>query len=256
MAHNFTGICLISSRVNELSHFYSLLFNSKSKGDHIFSYFKINGGMFSIFSTIGMKSMAPNSMKNALHGGSIIEFVTNNIISKYETLLTSYSSSLSEPQKNEHGEQILWLNDPDGNVIRLTEKNCDNNSAAGIQFEGISIMTNKLEEITSLYEKILKNEKKQIQLNNLFQKKLNLKIYNKVDIEFAIPFTINQMGGGSFTIEVRVPDIDQKYEVLKELNVEIVKEPTTQLWGRRSVWFRDQENNIINFYAPAPKIIK
>ena len=87
-------------------------------------------------------------------------------------------------------------------------------------------------------------------------KKLNLKIYNKVDIEFAIPFTINQMGGGSFTIEVRVPDIDQKYEVLKELNVEIVKEPTTQLWGRRSVWFRDQENNIINFYAPAPKIIK
>ena len=29
----------------------------------------------------------------------------------------------------------------------------------------------------------------------------------------------------------------------------IVKPPTTQPWGRRSVWFRDPDGNIVNFYA-------
>ena len=34
-----------------------------------------------------------------------------------------------------------------------------------------------------------------------------------------------------------------------DMNVEIVKPPTTQSWARRSVWFRDPDGNIINFYA-------
>jgi catechol 2,3-dioxygenase-like lactoylglutathione lyase family enzyme len=31
--------------------------------------------------------------------------------------------------------------------------------------------------------------------------------------------------------------------------VEIVKPPTTQPWGRRSVWFRDPDGNVVSFYA-------
>jgi hypothetical protein len=30
-----------------------------------------------------------------------------------------------------------------------------------------------------------------------------------------------------------------------------VKPPTTQSWGRRSIWFRDPDGNNVNFFAPA-----
>ena len=33
------------------------------------------------------------------------------------------------------------------------------------------------------------------------------------------------------------------------MNAEIVKPPTTLPWGRRSVWFRDPDRNIVNSYA-------
>ncbi|MGW0828878.1 VOC family protein [Streptomyces prunicolor] len=32
------------------------------------------------------------------------------------------------------------------------------------------------------------------------------------------------------------------------LSVEILKPPTTQPWGRRSVWLRDPDGNIVNLY--------
>ena len=50
-------------------------------------------------------------------------------------------------------------------------------------------------------------------------------------------------------IEFEVEDVDQEFERLQAMNVEIVKPPTTQPWGRRSVWFRDPDGNIVNFYA-------
>ena len=56
-------------------------------------------------------------------------------------------------------------------------------------------------------------------------------------------------GYGSYTIEFEVEDVDQEFERLQAMNVEIVKPPTTQSWGRRSVWFRDPDRNIVNFYA-------
>ena len=56
-------------------------------------------------------------------------------------------------------------------------------------------------------------------------------------------------GYGSYTIEFEVEDVDQEFERLQAMNVEIVKPPTTQPWGHRSVWFRDPDRNILNFYA-------
>ena len=42
---------------------------------------------------------------------------------------------------------------------------------------------------------------------------------------------------------------DQEYTHLTRMNIPIVKLPTTQPWGLRSVWFRDPDSNIVNFYA-------
>jgi len=43
--------------------------------------------------------------------------------------------------------------------------------------------------------------------------------------------------------------VDREYERLKAWNVEVLKPPTTQPWGLRSVWFCDPQGNRINFYA-------
>jgi len=56
-------------------------------------------------------------------------------------------------------------------------------------------------------------------------------------------------GCGRYTLEFEVEDVDREFERLKALDVIFVKPPTTQAWGRRSVWFRDPDGNIINFFA-------
>jgi uncharacterized glyoxalase superfamily protein PhnB len=57
-------------------------------------------------------------------------------------------------------------------------------------------------------------------------------------------------GHGNCVLEFEVEDVDQEYRRLKQLAVTIVKPPTTQPWGLRSVWLRDPDGNIVNFYAP------
>lgn len=59
-------------------------------------------------------------------------------------------------------------------------------------------------------------------------------------------------GTGPFTLEVEVDEVDAWYARLQALGAPIVKPPTTQPWGRRSVWFRDPDGNIVNFYAAIP----
>jgi catechol 2,3-dioxygenase-like lactoylglutathione lyase family enzyme len=53
---------------------------------------------------------------------------------------------------------------------------------------------------------------------------------------------------GNFTLEFRVADVDARHEGLAAQGVEILKPPTTQPWGRRSVLLRDPDGNIVNLY--------
>jgi predicted enzyme related to lactoylglutathione lyase len=60
---------------------------------------------------------------------------------------------------------------------------------------------------------------------------------------------------GNCFLEFKVEDVDREYERLKALQVMVIKPPTTQPWGLRSVWFCDPQGNRVNFYAhvnPAP----
>jgi catechol 2,3-dioxygenase-like lactoylglutathione lyase family enzyme len=43
-------------------------------------------------------------------------------------------------------------------------------------------------------------------------------------------------------------------EVEPEGDETFVKRPTTQPWGRRSIWFRDPDGNVVNFNAPVPAV--
>ncbi|MEV5773581.1 VOC family protein [Streptomyces antimycoticus] len=54
----------------------------------------------------------------------------------------------------------------------------------------------------------------------------------------------------SVIVEFHVADVDGEYERLKELDMEIVNEPTTHPWGNRSLLFKDPDGNLVNFFTP------
>jgi len=53
----------------------------------------------------------------------------------------------------------------------------------------------------------------------------------------------------SIMLEFQVSDVDKEYSRLQGMNVEWVKPPTTQPWGNRSIYFRDPDGNLVNFYS-------
>jgi catechol 2,3-dioxygenase-like lactoylglutathione lyase family enzyme len=49
-------------------------------------------------------------------------------------------------------------------------------------------------------------------------------------------------------LEFNVDDINEEYERIKGMDIEIVKELSTQAWGNTSFYFRDPDGNLIDFY--------
>jgi catechol 2,3-dioxygenase-like lactoylglutathione lyase family enzyme len=76
-----------------------------------------------------------------------------------------------------------------------------------------------------------------------------LSLYTEEGMEQMAPGSTKAAGGSSCVLEFEVEDVDAEYERLTRMNVPIVKRPTTQPWGVRSVWFRDPDGNILNFYG-------
>jgi catechol 2,3-dioxygenase-like lactoylglutathione lyase family enzyme len=54
----------------------------------------------------------------------------------------------------------------------------------------------------------------------------------------------------SAILEFRVSNVDQEYARLNGLVQHWVKGPTTQPWGTRSIYFRDPDGNLVDFFAP------
>jgi catechol 2,3-dioxygenase-like lactoylglutathione lyase family enzyme len=76
-----------------------------------------------------------------------------------------------------------------------------------------------------------------------------LTLFSTHGLEDMVPGLMAGSGAGNSFLEFEVEDVDQDYERLKALSVKVVKPPTTQPWGVRSVWFRDPDGNLVNFYA-------
>ena len=119
-----------------------------------------------------------------------------------------------------------------------------------MRFTGICIITQNVDRLCAFYREILKLEPEE---GNVFEiiptEGADLSIFSSERTEQMAPGCLKGAGYGSYTIEFEVEDVDREFERLKAMNVEIVKSPTTQSWGRRSVWFRDPDGNIVNFYA-------
>ena len=77
-----------------------------------------------------------------------------------------------------------------------------------------------------------------------------LAIFSDDAQERYIPGSAESAKNKSMVLEFRVADVDQEYRRLQGLVKTWVKPPTTQPWGTRSIYFRDPDGNLVDFYAP------
>ncbi|HEX8800688.1 MAG TPA: VOC family protein [Terriglobales bacterium] len=76
-----------------------------------------------------------------------------------------------------------------------------------------------------------------------------LAIFSAEAQEKYIPGSTDAATNRSAILEFRVTNVDQEYERLQPLVKTWVKKPTTQPWGTRSIYFRDPDGNLVDFYA-------
>jgi catechol 2,3-dioxygenase-like lactoylglutathione lyase family enzyme len=78
---------------------------------------------------------------------------------------------------------------------------------------------------------------------------IQLSICSVAVAEGMAPGSMLGSGTGRCVLEFEVGDVDAEHARLTTLGAVIVKPPTTQPWGLRSVWLRDPDGNLVNFFA-------
>lgn len=124
-----------------------------------------------------------------------------------------------------------------------------------MRFNGICLVSRDVRRLREFYESALRVEA----AGNDVHVKLEtagavLSIFSESGMEGMAPGSMKDYGHGGFTIEFEVENVDEEFDRLRSMNVSIVKMPTTQPWGRRSVWFRDPDGNIVNFYQDLSRL--
>jgi catechol 2,3-dioxygenase-like lactoylglutathione lyase family enzyme len=76
-----------------------------------------------------------------------------------------------------------------------------------------------------------------------------LAIFSVAAQEKYIPGSAEAAKNKSAILEFQVADVDKEYTRLQSLVKTWVKPPTTQPWGTRSIYFRDPDGNLVDFYA-------
>ena len=76
-----------------------------------------------------------------------------------------------------------------------------------------------------------------------------LSLFRLSSHEKLAPGSMQTASNESIILEFQVADVDKEYARLQQMNIEWVKPPTTQPWGNRSIYFRDPDGNLINFYS-------
>jgi catechol 2,3-dioxygenase-like lactoylglutathione lyase family enzyme len=77
-----------------------------------------------------------------------------------------------------------------------------------------------------------------------------LAIFSAAAQQKYIPGSTEAAKNKSVILEFRVADVDKEYVKLQSNVKTWVKPPSTQPWGTRSIYFRDPDGNLVDFYAP------
>jgi catechol 2,3-dioxygenase-like lactoylglutathione lyase family enzyme len=118
-----------------------------------------------------------------------------------------------------------------------------------MKFNGITLVSDDVKRLGKFYESVLQVE---LEGNDKFilitLAGVQLGLWAREEMENLSPGSTKNAGIGGCLIEFETTDFDRDYERLKAMDVNLIKEPTTQSWGRKSVWFRDPDGNIVNFF--------
>src|SRR5579864_6816091 len=114
------------------------------------------------------------------------------------------------------------------------------------------LITNNVSRLTDFYEQVL-----EIQPHKTGEDYVEFRTSTAVLALFSasaqekyIPGSATGGQNHSVILEFRVDDVDRQYARLHDVVKQWVKGPTTQPWGTRSVYFRDPDGNLVDFFVP------
>jgi catechol 2,3-dioxygenase-like lactoylglutathione lyase family enzyme len=118
------------------------------------------------------------------------------------------------------------------------------------RFHGICLITPEIARLRRFYCDVLQVDAEgDEQFAAVTTVGATLTLYTEQGMEQLAPQSMQDAGHGGCTLEVEVADVDAEYARLLTLGIPIVKPPMTHPWGMRSVWFRDPDGNLIDFFA-------
>lgn len=125
-------------------------------------------------------------------------------------------------------------------------------SGTGPRLVNTCLITNNVQRLVDFYEQVLelKANRSGDQYAEFRTAVGVLAIFSGEVQEKYIPGSTKAAANNSVILEFRVGDVDQEYARLQPLVINWVKPPTTQPWGTRSIYFRDPDGNLVDFFAP------
>jgi pimeloyl-ACP methyl ester carboxylesterase/catechol 2,3-dioxygenase-like lactoylglutathione lyase family enzyme len=113
------------------------------------------------------------------------------------------------------------------------------------------LITKDLKQLTEFYERVL--QMKAITPADRYVEfptsAGTLAIFDADAQEKYIPGSAQAGLNKSAILEFNVADVDQEYARLQGIVKTWVKPPTTQSWGNRSIYFRDPDGNLVDFFT-------
>jgi catechol 2,3-dioxygenase-like lactoylglutathione lyase family enzyme len=122
-----------------------------------------------------------------------------------------------------------------------------------MKFAGICLVTKNVTLLAEFYASVLGVEAEGDETHVVLHTEGGgITLFSEEGMESLAPNSMQGAGCGSMIIGFEVIDVDEEYQRLKTLDVVFVKLPVTHPWGTRSLWFRDPDGNIVNFFRELP----
>jgi catechol 2,3-dioxygenase-like lactoylglutathione lyase family enzyme len=117
------------------------------------------------------------------------------------------------------------------------------------------LITRHFNEMVAFYESVLdrKAERSGADYAEFRSDRGVLAIFSAAAQERYIPGSALAGNNKSVILEFQVADVDAEYGRLQPIVKTWVKPPTTQPWGTRSIYFRDPDGNLVDFFRPPVK---
>lgn len=117
------------------------------------------------------------------------------------------------------------------------------------------LITNDIKNLTAFYTQVLQIEPQKTGDDYVEFRTgaATLALFSASAQEKYIPGSATPGQNHSAILQFKVGNVDEEYARLHDLVKVWVKPPTTQPWGTRSIYFRDPDGNLVDFFTPAAR---